>query len=69
MSRAITPFSIHIDDSVIADLHRRLGNTRWPERETVDDGCHVGYDSYPLTGRSLALLIDRNAPRSTLVTS
>jgi hypothetical protein len=37
MSNAITPFSIHIDDSVIADLHRRLGNTRWPEKETVDD--------------------------------
>lgn len=37
MSDAITPFSIHIDDSVIADLHRRLDNTRWPEKETVDD--------------------------------
>ena len=37
MSDAITPFGIHIDDAVIADLHRRLDHTRWPERETVDD--------------------------------
>ena len=37
MHDAIVPFSIHVDDSVIADLHRRLQNTRWPETETVDD--------------------------------
>ncbi len=37
MHDAITPFSIHVDDTVIADLHRRLQNTRWPEKETVDD--------------------------------
>ncbi|HEY0676330.1 MAG TPA: epoxide hydrolase N-terminal domain-containing protein, partial [Immundisolibacter sp.] len=37
MNEAVTPFSIHIDDSLIADLHRRLANTRWPEKEPVDD--------------------------------
>ena len=35
MSDTVTPFEIHIDDAVIADLHRRLDHTRWPERETV----------------------------------
>lgn len=37
MTAAITPFRIHVDDAVLADLHRRLDNTRWPDRETVDD--------------------------------
>ena len=37
MSDAVTPFTLHVDDAVIADLHRRLDHTRWPERETVDD--------------------------------
>lgn len=36
-SDAITPFQIAIDDDVIADLHRRLDSTRWPEREAVAD--------------------------------
>ena len=29
------------------------------------DGHYAGYDSYPLTGRSLALLVDHDAPRIT----
>ena len=37
MSTTVTPFVIHVDDAVIADLHRRLQNTRWPEKETVTD--------------------------------
>ena len=37
MTAAITPFRIHVDDAVLADLHRRLDNTRWPDHETVDD--------------------------------
>ncbi|WP_372716670.1 epoxide hydrolase family protein [Immundisolibacter sp.] len=37
MNNTITPFAIHVDDAVIADLHRRLADTRWPEQETVDD--------------------------------
>lgn len=37
MSDTVTPFTVHVDDAVIADLHRRLDHTRWPERETVDD--------------------------------
>lgn len=30
-------FVIDIPDASVADLHRRLDATRWPERETVDD--------------------------------
>ncbi len=34
---AVTPFTLAIPDEVLADLHRRLDATRWPEQETVDD--------------------------------
>ncbi|MGK2912904.1 MAG: epoxide hydrolase family protein [Porticoccaceae bacterium] len=37
MNDAITPFTIHVDDAVLTDLKRRLINTRWPEKEAVDD--------------------------------
>ena len=37
MSDAITPFNLAIPQAQIDDLHRRLDNTRWPERETVQD--------------------------------
>jgi epoxide hydrolase len=37
MSAQVTPFHIAIDDAVLTDLRDRLGRTRWPERETVDD--------------------------------
>lgn len=30
-------FRAHVPDAAIADLKARLANTRWPERETVDD--------------------------------
>ena len=33
----ITPFEINISDDQINDLKPRLANTRWPEKETVDD--------------------------------
>ena len=26
-----TPFIIQVEDAVLADLHQRLGNTRWPD--------------------------------------
>jgi pimeloyl-ACP methyl ester carboxylesterase len=32
-----TPFTVEFTDDAIADLRARLANTRWPERETVDD--------------------------------
>jgi epoxide hydrolase len=35
--QSVRPFRIAIDDSVLADLHHRLSNTRWPEAELVDD--------------------------------
>jgi pimeloyl-ACP methyl ester carboxylesterase len=37
MIDAITPFHLHIPDSELEDLHRRLDATRWPEPETVAD--------------------------------
>ncbi len=33
----ITPFSISVSDSELADLRQRLEATRWPNEETVDD--------------------------------
>ena len=37
MSDEITPFQITISDVDLADLRRRLGQTRWPEPSTVPD--------------------------------
>ncbi|EED34105.1 epoxide hydrolase [Luminiphilus syltensis NOR5-1B] len=34
---AITPFTIAIDEADLDDLKQRLGRTRYPEREAVDD--------------------------------
>jgi epoxide hydrolase len=33
----LTPFRIDVADEVLDDLRARLANTRWPERELVDD--------------------------------
>jgi len=33
----VRELEIGFDDSEIADMRRRIGATRWPERETVDD--------------------------------
>ena len=37
MSKAITPFTLAVPQAELDDLRRRLGATRWPERETVND--------------------------------
>lgn len=37
---AIERFHIRTPDSQLEDLRRRLGATRWPDRETVDDRLH-----------------------------
>ena len=37
MTPEIRPFTIAVPDAIINDLHTRLGNTRWPEAELVDD--------------------------------
>lgn len=37
MNTEITPFRIAASDSELDDLKRRLRDTRWPERECVDD--------------------------------
>jgi pimeloyl-ACP methyl ester carboxylesterase len=37
MSDLIEPFKLNISDEVLKDLRQRLAQTRWPERETVDD--------------------------------
>jgi epoxide hydrolase len=35
--QVLTPFQVRFAPLAIDDLRRRLGSTRWPERETVDD--------------------------------
>jgi epoxide hydrolase len=37
VSAEIAPFRIDVPDAVLTDLRERLGRTRWPEAETVDD--------------------------------
>jgi pimeloyl-ACP methyl ester carboxylesterase len=37
MSEEIRSFKIHVSDSELTDLKRRLAATRWPDRETVED--------------------------------
>lgn len=37
MDEGITPFTVDIADIELHDLHQRLANTRWPERETCSD--------------------------------
>lgn len=34
---AVHPFKVHISDAALADLRKRLGATRWPDKETVVD--------------------------------
>ena len=34
---AIRPFQINVPDAELAELRRRIQNTKWPERETVSD--------------------------------
>jgi Epoxide hydrolase N terminus len=34
---AIRPFQVGFPEAELAGLRRRIGATRWPERETVDD--------------------------------
>src|SRR3954464_3408875 len=35
---AIRPFSIDIPEADLEDLRARIAATRWPEKETVEDG-------------------------------
>jgi pimeloyl-ACP methyl ester carboxylesterase len=37
MTDDMVPFRVGFDPDAVDDLRRRLRNTRWPERETVDD--------------------------------
>ena len=34
---AVRPFRIDVPEVELVDLRRRIAETRWPERETVDD--------------------------------
>jgi pimeloyl-ACP methyl ester carboxylesterase len=36
-SEAIRPFHIHVKESALADLRRRVAATRWPDKELVND--------------------------------
>src|SRR5580658_10880785 len=35
---AIRPFEVDVSQEVLDDLRQRIATTRWPERETVEDG-------------------------------
>jgi hypothetical protein len=35
---SIRPFKVHVPDEALADLRRRIQATRWPDKETVNDG-------------------------------
>jgi pimeloyl-ACP methyl ester carboxylesterase len=37
MSDAITPYTVDIPQATLDDLKTRIANTRWPEKEAVDD--------------------------------
>ncbi|MGN6481025.1 epoxide hydrolase family protein [Luteibacter sp.] len=34
---SIRPYHAHVPDKALADLKRRIADTRWPDKETVDD--------------------------------
>jgi pimeloyl-ACP methyl ester carboxylesterase len=34
---AFRPFKVHVPDTALADLRRRIAETRWPDKETVTD--------------------------------
>jgi pimeloyl-ACP methyl ester carboxylesterase len=34
---SIRPYHVHVADKDLADLHRRIAETRWPDKETVND--------------------------------
>ena len=36
-AQSIRPFRVHVPDSELADLRRRIAATRWPDKETVAD--------------------------------
>lgn len=36
-SQAIRPYRIHVDEAQWVDLRRRIADTRWPDKETVND--------------------------------
>ncbi|MGB7170412.1 MAG: epoxide hydrolase N-terminal domain-containing protein, partial [Acidobacteriaceae bacterium] len=34
---AIRPFKVHVPETELTELRRRINSTKWPERETVTD--------------------------------
>ncbi|HYI41800.1 MAG TPA: epoxide hydrolase [Allosphingosinicella sp.] len=36
-SASVRPYRVHVPEAAIADLRRRIRDTRWPDRETVTD--------------------------------
>ncbi|VVO09116.1 hypothetical protein PS712_03310 [Pseudomonas fluorescens] len=36
-SQAIRPYRIHVDEAQLVDLRKRIADTRWPDKETVND--------------------------------
>src|SRR5690242_3967935 len=40
--KSIRPFRVHVPDEAITDLRRRIRETRWPDKETVNDRSQGG---------------------------
>src|SRR3982750_675218 len=38
------PFTLHVPDDVLADLHKRLSNTRWPDEPPHGEPWQFGTD-------------------------
>ncbi|WP_192553336.1 epoxide hydrolase family protein [Pseudomonas sp. IzPS59] len=36
-SQAIRPYHVHVDEAKLTDLRKRIADTRWPDKETVND--------------------------------
>jgi hypothetical protein len=38
LDNAVHPYRINVPEEALVDLRRRIAATRWPDKETVDDG-------------------------------
>ena len=63
---AFRPFRVHVSDAALADLRRRIAETRWPDKETVADrlarrSTRQGPGARPLLGHRLRLAQGRGS--------
>ena len=41
LDNTVHPFRINVPEEALVDLRRRIAATRWPDKETVDDGSQA----------------------------